>query len=311
MNLQFLRHGIGRLTGLALTVSILGIAQAQVATYTELTSAKSEHGITVTAQVGDAAGHPATDGVVSFVNAQGASLGSAFVKDGVATLTLDQQPSSRIYADYSGSESFRSSNTQAQLSSDATAATLPDFAITAAPSSLSLTPGQYGTIVLTITPINGFANMVTLSCSGNPAASNCTFSPTTLTPLGGKAITSSLQITTQAASGAGLLWPSRGANTASHIAYAVVLPGLFALIGLGTARKRAGLNALRVLGIFILLAVGSFGLSACSQRYDYLKHPPATNPGLAAGNYTITVAAYSNNGASVTSHTLNIALTVK
>jgi MYXO-CTERM domain-containing protein len=313
MILQLLRHGIGkptlcRVAGLAFVFSVLGMAQAQVATHTQLTSSTSDHGFTFTAQVSDIAGNPATDGVVTLANAQGASLGSAFVKNGEATFSLDQQLAGRIYADYSGSQSFRASTAQVQASSDATSSTLPDFTITAAPSALSLTAGQYGTVILTITPLNGFADMVTLSCSGNPAASACTFSPVTLTPLNGKAVTSSLQITTQGASGASLVWPG---HSGSHTAYAIVLPGLLALAGLGAMRRRSGLNTFRMLGLVALLAASTLGLSACSQRYDYLHHPPATNPALPAGTYNITVAAYSNNGASVTSHTLNVTLTVK
>jgi hypothetical protein len=300
MNLQLLRHGI-----VPIVFSILGMAQAQVATHTQLASSSADHGVTFTANVADSVGNPATDGVVTFENAQGKSLGSAFVNNGQATLTLDQQASGGVYAVYSGSQSFRASTAHAQLSSDATSA-LPDFSVTANPTSLSLSPGQYGTVVVTITPLNGFQNMVTLSCSGNPGTTNCIFSPATLTPLNGAAITSSLQITTLASSGA-LVWPGSG----SHTALAIVLPGLLALAGLGALRKRAGLNAFTVLGIAALLAAGTLGLSGCSQRYDYLNHPPTGNPGTAAGTYTVTVAAYSNNGAAVTSHTLQVALTVK
>ena len=310
MNLQLSRLGITRLIGLAFILSILGLAQAQVTTHTQLSSATSDHGVTFTANVSDSTGNAATEGVVTFKNAQGASLGSAFVNDGEATLTLDQQLSGQIYAVYGGSSGFRASTAQAQVTGDAASA-LPDFSITANPTSLSLSPGQYGTVVLTITPINGFNSMVTLSCSSPPAASACIFSPTTATPLNGNPVTSSLQITTQGSSGAKLAWPTRGSGHAPHTAYAIVLPGLLTLAGLGAVRKRSGLNALSVIGLAALLAASSVGLSACSQRYSYLNHPPAPNPGIAAGSYTVAVAAYSNNGAAVTSHTLNIALTVK
>jgi hypothetical protein len=312
MNLQLLRHGMGRLASLALAFSLAAQAQAQVATHTQLTSAASGHAVTFTAKVSDIAGNPATDGVVSLVNTEGVSLGAAFVKSGEATLTLDQQPSGRVYADYSGSAGFRASSAQAQVTSNA-ATTLPDFTITASPSSLSLNPGEYGTVVLTITPQNGFDDMVTLSCSGNPAPSACTFSPTTLTPpldpttKTPQPINSTLQITTQGASGANVVWPGNG----SHVAYAIVLPGLLALVGLGAIRRRSGLNTFRVLGMVALLAATTLGLGACAQRYDYLHHPPASNPGIAAGTYNVTVAAYSSNGATVTSHTLQVALTVK
>jgi hypothetical protein len=302
---QLFRHGIGRLTALALVFGVLAIAQAQVATHTQLTATRSDHGLVFAARISDIAGNPAADGIVSLENAQGASLGSTFVTNGAATLTLDQHPAGSIYAVYSGSENFRASRAQAQVSGDATS-TLPDFTITASPTSLSLNPGQYGTISLTITPLNGFNNMVTLSCSGNPPASACVFSPTTLTPVTANSIASSLQITTQAASGASLAWPGRS----THTVYAIVLPGLLAFAGLGVTRKRSGLNALRVLSIAALLLASTLGLSSCAARYDYLHHPPEPNPGIAAGNSTVTVSASSNNGASVTTHTLTIALTV-
>src|ERR1700734_936510 len=85
MNLQLLRHGIGRpilrwIAGLAFALS-MGIAQAQGATHTQLTVASGDHGITYTAHVNDIAGKPATDGVISLESAHG-SLGSAFVNNG-------------------------------------------------------------------------------------------------------------------------------------------------------------------------------------------------------------------------------------
>lgn len=297
-----------RLAGLALVFgSVFGLAQAQVATHTQLSSVQNDHGVTFTAKVSDIGGNPAADGVVTLANAQGQSLGSGFVKNGEATIDVGQQPSGRVYADYSGSTGFRASVGQAQATG--TTSTEPDFTITASPSSLSLNPGQFGTVVLTITPVNNFNEMVTLSCSGNPAGTDCFFSPTTLTPLNGGAATSSLQITTQASSGTAgsLILPGQE----SHIAYAVVFPGLLVLFGLGAIRRRSDWNKLRVLGLLALLAAGSLGLSACSQRYGYLHHPPTGNPGVPAGTYNITVAAYSNNGAAVTSHTLTVALTVK
>ncbi|HEX5236358.1 MAG TPA: hypothetical protein VFW25_13630 [Silvibacterium sp.] len=303
MNLQF-RKGFTRLASLAMVAGV-ATAHAQVATHTQLGFSSSDHHVTLTATVGDSVGNPATDGVVSFENAQGQSLGSAFVNNGRADVVLDQPASGSVYAVYSGSQGFRGSTAQGQLSSDATS-TVPDFSITANPASLSVSPGQFGTIVLTITPLNGFANMVTLSCSGNPTPSTCTFSPATLTPLNGNPTTSSLQIITQGPAGARLAWPAHNSKVALAL-----LPGILALIGLGAIRKRSGVDALSILGIAALLAAGSLGLTACAQRYDYLHHPPAANKGIAPGNYNITIAAFSNNGATVTSHTLTVTLMVK
>lgn len=314
MKLKLLRHVTAGLVGLAFVASAVGLAQAQVATHTQLTQAANGHGTTFTATVSDAAGNPATDGVVHLVDAHGQSMGSAFVNNGEATLTLDQQPSGQVYADYSGSRNFGASVAQVQALDTGTS-TLPDFTVTADPSSVTLNPGEYGTVILTITPQNDFDQMVTLSCNVKPTApANCVFSPTTLNPSLDPTthkplpIKSSLQITTQAPSGrAAVLAPGRS----SHITFAIALPGLLALFGLGAIRRRSGLNTVRVLGMVALLAATTLGLGACAQRYDYLHHPPTNNPGISAGSYTVTVSAYSSNGATVTSHTLPIALTVK
>lgn len=317
MILQSLRHSISRsalrkAAGLAIAFSFLGIAQAQVVTHLQLSSQTGDHGTTYTVSVSDAVGNPATGGTVTLENRQGASFGSAFVTNGKAKLNLNQHPAGPLYAVYSGTKNFRSSTTLAQVSSDtSTTNAEPDFTISANPTSLTLNPGDYGTIVLTITPLNGFAEMVTLSCSSNPAASACNFSPTTLTPINGAAVNSSLQVTTQANSGAvpgaRLVWPM----SRSHAVYAFLLPGVLALIGLGAIRKRSGINILSVIGMIALLGASTLGLSACNVRWPYLHHPPAANPGIAAGTYNVTIAAYSNNGAAVTSHTLNVTLTVK
>jgi type IV secretory pathway VirB2 component (pilin) len=149
--------------------------------------------------------------------------------------------------------------------------------------------------------------MVTLSCSGNPAASTCVFSPTVVTPLNGAAATSNLQVQTQGPSGTLTRLRPTGSR-AETIAYAVLLPGALALAGFGTWRRRP---VFKIFGMVALLGASSLGLSSCSARYNYLNKPPAANPGIVAGTYTITLAAYANNGTSVTSHTLNFTLTVK
>ena len=310
MSLQLLRHGIGtraaKAAGFLLAAWMMAAsAGAQVATRTRLSVNPIGAGATLSAQVADVAGNPVTTGMVSFETAKG-SLGSAFVENGTATLTLEQLPQGlkTVTAAYSGGKDFAASSAAAAASSGTT--TLPDFALTASPTSLSLTPGQFGTVIVTVTPENGFNDMVTLSCSGVPAGATCVFSPTTLTPLTGAAVTSTLNIQTQGASGAFLQKPSSG------IAYAIVLPGILALAGLGALRRRSGIGVVRVIGMAALLTAAGLGLGACGSRYGYLNHPPSGNPGIAAGNYTITISGYATiSGTSVTGHSLNVAVTVK
>jgi hypothetical protein len=324
MKLQLLQCENGtrvriKTAGFVLAVWMLGAAfpaWAQVATRTHLSVNSEAHGAgkqtTFSASVTDVGGNPANDGVVSFDTAKG-SIGAALVQDGHAALTVDHLPkgTQQVTAVYGGSEHFATSTANVQADAAQANASLPDFSIVANPSSVSLTPGQFGTVVLTITPENGFANMVTLSCSGNPAASTCVFSPTTVTPLNGAAATSSLQIQTLGPSGTSAENRSPRVHDGTHIAFAIILPGVLALIGIGALRKRSGVATLRVFGLLALLVASGLGLSACAARYDYLHKPPSPNPGVAAGNYTITIAAYSSNGTGVTSHTLTVALTVK
>jgi hypothetical protein len=330
MNLQWLRHGNCTRTGikgagLALAALMISTwtctganAWAQIATRIQLSTTQqnsSDSPQTVfTAKVADVSGNPVDSGTVSFESAEG-SIGSAVVENGAATLTVDSLPAAAnsITAVYQGSESYASSSAAVTAQANAAAPSVPDFTVTASPSSLTVSPGGFGTTVISITPINGFSEMVTLSCSGNPAASTCVFSPTTVTPVKGAVATSTLQVQTQGPAGktALLVHPAaQPPNSLGHVAYALILPGMLALFGLGALRKRSGWAGLRALGFVALLAASSFGLSACNVRYDYLNKPPAANPGIAAGTYTLTLAAYGNDGTSVTSHTINLTLTV-
>jgi len=312
MSLQLLRHVIGsraaKATGFLLAVwMVAAAAGAQVATRTHLSVASLAQGATFTAKVADVAGNPATSGTVSFETAKG-SLGSAFVENGVATLTVDKLPQGTglVTANYSSGTDYAASTATAAAAADATS--LPDFALTASPTSVSLSPGDFANITVTVTPENGFTDMVTLSCSGLPTTTaKCVFSPTTLTPLTTAAVTSTLQIQTQGPSGTS----AKVAKSPSTVAFAVALPGILALAGLGALRRRSGIAAMRVLGLVALLGAG-LGLGACSERYGYLNHPPSGNPGIAAGTYTITVSGYASiSGTSVTGHSLNVTMTVK
>ncbi|MBV8113850.1 MAG: Ig-like domain repeat protein [Silvibacterium sp.] len=310
MALQYLRDGIGfraaKGAGVLLAVWMVATgAGAQVATRTHVSVASAEKGATLTAAVADVAGNPAKSGTVSFETAAG-SVGSAIVEDGTATLTVDKLPQGTrsVTAAYSGAGALAASAASAAAS--AATSGLPDFSLTANPASATVAPGQYANITLTVTPENGFSDMVTLSCSGLPAGATCTFSPTTLTPLTSAAVTSTLQIQTQGASGKAARLENRG----STIALAIALPGALALAGLGVLRRRSVI-VLRGFGIVVLLVAG-VGLGGCSSRYGYLNHPPSGNPGLAAGTYTITVSGYASiSGTSVTGHSLNVTLTVQ
>jgi len=297
--------GAGVLASLLLTASV-GWAQSQVATRTQVTAAREAGAVlTLKAQVGGAAGETVNEGSVSFETAKG-SLGSVFVHDGTATLELTNAPAwaRSVTAVYHGDAAFASSTANAAVPEQASG--LPGFTVTASPSSLTLPAGQYGTINLTITSQNGFSEAVNLSCSGLPADSTCNFNPVVATPPANGSTVSALQLTTTARSGktSQLTSPMQapGSGHGSGLAYALVIPGVLALAGIGAIRRR-NYGALRVVGLVLLLGAGALGLTSCAQRYRYLHYPPTPNFGTAAGNYTIVLSAYSTNGTAITQAT--------
>lgn len=59
--------------------------------------------------------------------------------------------------------------------------TTPDFSLSAAPASLTLTQGTMGTSTISVNPINGFSGTVNLSISGLPSGVTASFNPPSAT----------------------------------------------------------------------------------------------------------------------------------
>jgi hypothetical protein len=93
-----------------------------------------------------------------------------------------------------------------------------------------------------------------------------------------------------------------GPLNGSRTVWALVLPGMLALAGVGAVRRKHW-TALRVLGLLMLLGAGMMGLTACNTRYSYLHYKPSPNFGTPAGNYTVVISAYSTNGTAITNAT--------
>jgi hypothetical protein len=304
------RHGSYLAPVLALLLVLPQGHSQTLGTRTSLSVAKEGAATKLTVTVKDPTGATVSDGTVSFVSG-GVSLGSAFVQeDGTATLTLDKVPANakQITAVYSGDNSYAASASASVAVQAAATTALPDFSVAANPTSLNLTAGQYGTSIITVAPENGFGQSVTLSLSGLPAGTTSLFTPNIVTPTPTASVTSTLQIQTTASSSSSMNQGGPLGGNASHLAYAILFPGVLALVGIGALRKRGGVQ---LFGIALLLIASASGLTACSQRYSYLKHPPAPNPGTPAGSYPLTITAYSNNGGEVTSHSISLTLVVK
>ena len=65
----------------------------------------------------------------------------------------------------------------------------PAFMVGTSVSSLTVNPGGQGTVMITVTPENGFKSPVVLACSGLSDWATCSFAETTVTPAGAAATT--------------------------------------------------------------------------------------------------------------------------
>lgn len=70
-----------------------------------------------------------------------------------------------------------------------TAAQVPNFSVSASPSSQTVTAGNGTSYTATITPVNGFSGTVNLSVSGLPSGANGSFNPTSVSGSGSSTLT--------------------------------------------------------------------------------------------------------------------------
>ncbi len=268
---------------------------------------------TLTVRVTGKDGLPAQGAVV--IADRGTSLaGVALDAEGHATTTVALAPGPHnLTASYAGDTLHAASVSEIRPVAAATGAT-PDFTIGIAPASLSLTQGQSGSVLASITPVNGASltapMFVTMSCSGLPDQSSCSFTPENIEvlPNTSAAVTSSLVLATAASSKAAHVDPVPNGSI-ERVAWCVLLPGT---LGLGLAfgaRRRRWLSRIALMSALGLIAV--LGTTACSPLYKYRNHGPSTNLPTPAGTYTLFVTAQSSNGITATTHSTSLVLTVK
>jgi hypothetical protein len=310
--------GIGialAMPALALAAQDLQSSEAQaLSTQTSLTAQTRDQAgrteATVLVNVTGEDGLPATGGVA--ITDHGIQLaGTALNAKGEASIVVALPAGDHsLAANYVGDVTHRPSvSPVAEVQAQVTGT--PNFTVAVSPATLSLTPGQSGTVVASITPQNSSAltapMFITMSCSGLPDESSCSFTPESLEilPNATAPVTSTMVILTQAASSTALAHPQ-----ANSVAWAILLPGAFGLGGLAWGfRRRAWLNRLSLLALVAL--VTTLGTTACNPRYYYLNHGPPTNPATPAGIYTLTVSAQSSNGVTAITNSTTLALTVQ
>lgn len=321
--------------GFGAALAAVPAAAQQTATHTVLTVQTSEQGgrtqATATVGVSGVDGE-AAGGVVTIEDGSRLLAQAALNSDGRATAVFGLTGGDHaLRAVYSGDASHRAS-TSVSTDLATQAGSTPNFTISLAavsPSTLPLTlsAGASGTIAVTITPVDNAAltspMFVTLSCSGLPSLSSCTFTPDSIeilastpasctagSPASACPPVSSLLIQTEELQATRGLPADHRGHTPSPIAWALLLPGVLGLGGLAWgARRRRWLQRMALVGLIGLIT--TLGTSACRPLYNFYENGPSHPPSTPAGTYTVTITGQATSGVTAITNSTTMVLTVQ
>jgi hypothetical protein len=172
---------------------------------------------------------------------------------------------------------------------------MPGVTATVSPVSLSVQPGSSGQLMITVTPIGGFAGKIVFTCGTLPKHVSCTFSPASLTISGPGPFTDTLTVSTKGPLKAALvkhsvLPDSEGMPNGLFTATVFWLPGsLAAVFGLFRRKRRGSSRNKRNLWLTAILLFGGVGaISSCGGTSN-VAHP---------GTYTIPIELSLSGGAT-------------
>jgi hypothetical protein len=242
-------------------------------------SAVSGQAISLTATVAPAS----ATGTISFKDGSG-TIGSAILASGKGILSVNTLSvgTHSLAAAYGGdsADSPSSSNTVTVTIAAPTSNPSADYGLTLSSSTLALSQGSSGSLMVSVAPQNGFSASLSFACSGLPSGWACSFAPVTLSG----ATPQSTKMTVSASSSS--LWMS----TPPGLVLALVSP--FPLLCFGLAGRWR-----RTLLFFFALALTGCGYSSSNN----------TQPQAHSSTYNVTVTA---SGTSAPTHTQTFTLTM-
>jgi len=160
-------------TGASTSVPITVIRAASLTTITSVSPNPAVPGspVMISVTVVGVSGAALPTGTVT-VKASGGEMCAAQVSAGGCAITFSTTGTRTLTATYSGDANYMGSS-----SSSSVQVTVGDFSISATPSSETISSGHQALYSITVTPIGGLKGSVALSCSGAPANSSCSISP--------------------------------------------------------------------------------------------------------------------------------------
>jgi hypothetical protein len=184
-----------------------------------------------------------------------------------------------------------------------------DFSVSATPSGATVTAGNSATYTLTVTPSNGFNQVVLLGCSGLPQDTTCTFLPPGVTLSGSGNATATLTVETTAQS-ALFRWRPRGGIPPGFAWWTLLLMSFALLTACAVHLSRAELGfrshfTLMVLCVAIILVALGAG---CNTYVNPINITPVVT-GTPYGNFTIALTGTLGNNTGI-SRTTRVNLSV-
>jgi DNA-binding beta-propeller fold protein YncE len=238
-------------------------------------------------------------GTVTFKNGP-TTLGTGTLNgSGVATYSS----SALAAGSYSVTAAYGGDTDNASSTSSAIALTVyagaPAFTLTLDPATGTFAAGKKAVVTVTVASMNGFNAATSLTCSGLPKNSTCTFSSASITPTAGGTATSTLTIATNTQSSATALLqePSRMTPDHSPIRGGLAIAGAFAafllLPLLGAKNRKIRRRLLMLSSVILVAAMISLGMTGC-----------AGGPTTPKGTYTIQVTGTAGSLSQNATYTL-------
>lgn len=199
-------------------------------------------------------------------------------------VTIPNIDSYTVLAVYSGDSNF----TGSQSSTNEVIAGLKDFSLSL-PQTISVTKGKTASGAISLTPLNGFNGLVTLTCSGAPYLGSCAIDNTSV------ALSSTLAQSAQTSGSTSAVTANLTLSTAGVTVTTAAM--IFALFGFGGLKRKRAILTVMIGG----LVLTTLGLSGCASSNRYTQ-----NNGTPVGSYTITVVATSGSISHTSTTTLNV-----
>jgi hypothetical protein len=184
-----------------------------------------------------------------------------------------------------------------------------DFSLTPSSPTATVMPGSAATYAVAVAALGGFNQTVAFSCSGAPAQSTCSVSPTSVTLNG--STSASVNVTVSTAGSSANLYPAFTPRSGSKLAVWAAFSGLpgIALVGVcgGWSRKRRG-RILHGLAMLCLLSAG-MAMSACGSGSSNKGN--GNTDGTPVGTYNLTLTGSFTSGSTSLAHTSKLTLVVQ